>query len=71
MEGAHGSFGITRKQLEHVLGLKDDVGGDGMGNSNVVDKKRKECDPTVPYWFIYSSRTKGESANNTDHLSIR
>jgi len=41
MEVTLGSLGTTRKQLEHVLGLRDDVGGDGMGDSDVVEDKKE------------------------------
>ena len=41
MEGACGSFGTTRKQLEHVLGPRDDVGGDDVGVNDVVEEKKE------------------------------
>ena len=41
MEGACGSFGTTRKQLEHVLGLGDDAGSDGVGDNDVVKEKKE------------------------------
>ena len=41
MEVTYGSFGTTRKQLEHVLGLGDDTGGNGVGDNDVVEEKKK------------------------------
>ena len=41
MEGTRGGFGTTRKQLEHMLRPRDDAGGDGVGNSDVVEEKRE------------------------------
>ena len=41
MEGACGSFGTTLKQFEHVPGLRDDTGSDGMGDRDVVEEKKE------------------------------
>ena len=41
MEGTHGNFGTTRKQLEHMLELKDSAGDDGVGDSDVVEEKKE------------------------------
>jgi len=41
MEVTLGSLGTTRKQLEHVLGLGDDVAGNGVGDNDVVEEKKK------------------------------
>ena len=41
MEVTLGSLGTTRKQLEHVFGLRDDVGSDDMGDSDVVEENKE------------------------------
>ena len=41
MEVTYGSFRTTHKQLEHVLRLGDDAGGDGVGDSDVVEEKKE------------------------------
>jgi hypothetical protein len=48
MESTCGSLGTARKQLEHVLGPRDDAGGDDVGDSNVVEEKGEERDPLSP-----------------------
>ena len=48
MEGTCESLGTTCKQLDRMLKLGDDAGGDGVGDSDVVEEKRKECDSTIP-----------------------
>ena len=48
MEGTRGNLQTTRKQLEHVLGLRNDAGSDGVGNGDVVDEKKERMWPHCP-----------------------
>lgn len=48
MKSARGSYGTTHKQLEHVLGPRDDAGGNGVGDSDVVKEKKEGTWPYYP-----------------------
>jgi len=48
MEGTCGSFGTTLKQFEHVPGLRDDTGDNGVGDNNVVEEKKEIMLPHYP-----------------------